>query len=573
MDRVVFTSNPKRRCGVYEFGHSTFAALERSTKYRYVYEQFEESTTSEQFCERIAAHQPVAVIHNWHPFTMPWLSDDVLVALHRRCPHVRHAMIVHDVPAPFHFSDGAIFNDPTHQAGPGEYVVSRRLFPRPEPTTDPGPVIGSFGFGLNGKGFQRIIDCVNAEFDHATVRLHIPGSDYCDKKGSQKRRVIDQCRAAAKPGINVEISSDYLDTPAMLDWLAGNAVNCFFYDDFPGRGISSVIDFALSARRPIAITRSDMFRHVVNMQPSVVIGETSLKQIIANGLTPWRPLLAKWTDENLAAEYDCAVDGIRAQPMVDLTSNRVLTPRDRERLRPSIEQMHELCPDIMSRKFPQAVFQNAFIFEQAKHLLQPGDRIILIGGYEDPIGPCLRQLGYDVTITDPQVDGRDSYQVLHDCLKSGDRYEMVISCSVLEHVEEDTVFIKTLYELLKPGGIALLTTDFKYDWQPGVPKPTPDVRLYTPERLQSLASALPEGSMLSAADWQRLPAYFHYDGADYGFCSLAFRRAADDVSDRFARELMLHSLLEVGELRRRLAIKPPTLRDKFRSWKRRLRAG
>lgn len=549
MDRVLFTSNPPRRCGVHEFGRSTWTALQRSHTYEYIYEEFDEQTDAARFCDRVARWAPVAIIHNWHPATMPWLTDDLLHELQRRFPTIRHAAIVHDQAAPQHWIDGAIFCDPTYVPGPGRFRVGRRLWERPEPTDDPGPVIGSFGFGLGGKGFQRVVEQVNREFDTATVRLHIPYSEYCDPGGERARTIADECRSLAKPGVTVEVTSHYLEREAMLDWLAGNAVNCFFYDELKGRGISSVIDFALSARRPVAITASHMFRHIVSAEPSIVIDRTTLREIIRNGIAPLRPFLEQWTAENLAAEYDAVVDAIRAEPVVDLASNRVLTPRDRERLRPAVTDLKELCPDIMSRKIPDAVFQNAFIFEQARALARREDRIVLIGGYEDPIGPSLQRLGYDVTITDPQLDGRDSDAVLEECLRTGIRYDMVISCSVIEHVEEDLEFLQSLLEMLRPGGVALLTTDFRDGWQPGIAKPTPDVRLYTLERLRMIAAALPEGSLLDAASWRAVPPYFQYDGSDYGFCSIAFRRP-ENMSERFAAKLMLRKAVRESTARR-----------------------
>ena len=495
MERVLFTTNPPRRCGVYEFGRSTWAALQCSNRYQYLYHEFDEATSADEFCSVVERVNPVAVLHNWHPATMGWLSDDILYELRRRMPAIRHASIVHDAPAPFHWIDSTVYIDPTHKIQKGEFSVGRRLWTRAEPAFDSGNIIGSFGFGLGGKGFNRVVQKVNQEFDSATIRLHIPCSEYCDPNGNLTKAVIEECKQLAKPGIHVEVSSDYLSTHDLMNWLAGNSVNCFFYDEFKGRGISSVIDFALSARRPIAISHSNMFRHIVDATPSILIEQSSLKQIIANGIEPLRPFLDRWTDADLVAGYDLAIDYAREQQDVDLVGNRVLTPRDRERLRPSVAELTELCPDIMSRKFPEAVFKNAFIFEEARKFAKTGDKIVLVGGYDDPIGPALARLGFDVTITDPQLDGRESTDVLRDAILSGTRYDMVISCSVIEHVPEDIEFVQTLYDLTVPGGTILLTTDFRDGWRAGMPKPTPDVRLYTLERLRLLANSLPSGSL------------------------------------------------------------------------------
>jgi hypothetical protein len=134
-----------------------------------------------------------------------------------------------------------------------------------------------------------------------------------------------------------------------------------------------------------------------------------------------------------------------SQEELDLRSNRVLTPADREALRPAVAELTRLCPDIMARKIPEAAFQNAFIFAQAKHTLRPGDQLVVVGGFEDPIGPALRRLGYDVDISDPHLDGRDGRAVWLDSVRSGRLYDGVICCSVLEHTADEARFVRQLY--------------------------------------------------------------------------------------------------------------------------------
>jgi SAM-dependent methyltransferase len=563
VNKVLFVNNSPRRCGVYEFGKTIWNAISPSKKLNYCYREFSEQTLVDDFLYCVKSIQPNVIVFNWHPVTMPWLNDDVLYAIHRYSPQTRMASIVHDVPAPFEWIDGNLYCDPTHVAGDRDFVLGRCISPRPIPDFDPGLVIGSFGFGLGGKGFQRVVQQVNAEFDKATIRLHVPYSDYCDPDGSVARQLIDECVALAKPGISVVASSNYLSNEDLLTWLAGNAVNCFFYDEQRGPGISSVIDLALTARRPIAITPSTMFRHVVGASPSIVIGQSSLRSIIANGLAPLENYYQSWNQFEFSNGFDLAMESIKNQPAVDMTPNRVLSNRDRQRLRPVIEDLTALCPDIMSRKFPQAVFQNAFIFEQARRLAKTGDRIILIGGYEDPIGPSLQQLGFDVTITDPFIDGRSSDDVLVDSIRDSKVYDLVISCSVIEHVEQDFDFVKAIYELLAPGGTALLTTDYRDGWNPSIRKPSSDVRLYTSERLRMLAAILPPEAFANACDWQPVPPYFHCDDSDYGFCSLTFRRPESDQWQAYGPRCLVKRLdtvvaerneleCQIAELRRQV---------------------
>lgn len=240
-----------------------------------------------------------------------------------------------------------------------------------------------------------------------------------------------------------------------------------------------------------------------------------------------------------------------SQPDMNLTSNRILTVVDRDKLKPAIAELHRLCPDIMSRKIPEAVFQNAFIYEQVKAVARPRDSMIVIGGFEDPIGPALQRLGYQVEITDPQVDCKDASAVWLDSVHAGRFYDIVISCSVLEHVSDDGLFVKQLYQLLQPGGRAFLTTDFRADWREGQPTPDPEGRLYTLERLNWLVGQLPAGNLVESPTWDSHEPYFEFNTIRYCFCALAFRKPEDaTVSD--PRDLYAPTMWDLSQTTARL---------------------
>lgn len=248
------------------------------------------------------------------------------------------------------------------------------------------------------------------------------------------------------------------------------------------------------------------------------------------------------------------MDKVMTTPKYDLTSNRVLTVEDRENLKPAIKELSDLAPDIMKRKFPVAVFQNAFIFQQAKSLAKKTDEIIVIGGYEDPIGPSLIKLGYQITIADPVVDRRDMGAVWRESLLFDIRYDMVICCSVLGQVEDDVSFIKQIYDILKPNGIAILTTDYKSDWQEGMPKPSSNFRLYNSERLHYLFAQLPTNSELDTLTWKNIEPYFSAENLNYAFCSLAFQKkerdtALNEMTKKYLHQQYCCQFEELNELR------------------------
>src|SRR5262249_42933225 len=154
-----------------------------------------------------------------------------------------------------------------------------------------------------------------------------------------------------------------------------------------------------------------------------LIQQSSLQELLRAGFAPLEPLYRRWSEEGLIARYEEIVAAVmKRQEVLDLRSNRVLTPDDREALRPAVAELTRLCPDIMAQKAPEAAFQNAFVYEQAKRGIRRADRVVVIGGFEDPVGPALRELGCDVEITDPQLDGKDAAAAVWlDAVRSGRR--------------------------------------------------------------------------------------------------------------------------------------------------------
>src|SRR5262249_46493040 len=101
------------------------------------------------------------------------------------------------------------------------------------------PIIGSFGFGTPGKGFDRIVKLVQEEFDEAIIRLNIPYARFGDEDGSKARQIAGQCRGLVKKqGISLSITHDYFDKKGLQDFLVGNSINVFLYEGMNGRGIS-----------------------------------------------------------------------------------------------------------------------------------------------------------------------------------------------------------------------------------------------------------------------------------------------------------------------------------------------
>lgn len=300
MDKILFVTHTERQCGVYQFGLSVHRVISKSQMYEFVYV---ECTNANEVDQHIAAHSPKAILYNFHPSTQPWAFQSVP---QKAATGIKQIIIRHEptLGMPDNAS-ASISQDPTFVEHDNCYCTGRAI-ERYTPRSDPGRLtIGSFGFGFGGKGFIWLAEHINREFDDAIIKYHIAYAHYGDSGGEQARSWEPQIRnVITKPGIELQMSHDFMQTPQLLDWLSGNTMNAFLYEQFYGRGISSALDFALIARKPIAITKSYQFKHVYPWVPEICIENNTLAGILALGTKPIEKLCEVWSEENLIKDYE-----------------------------------------------------------------------------------------------------------------------------------------------------------------------------------------------------------------------------------------------------------------------------
>lgn len=160
--------------------------------------------------------------------------------------------------------------------------------------------IGSFGFGFPDKNFPGIAKMVRREFDQAVIRLNIPFAEFGDHDGALARSEVAKCVEILKgSNIELQVSHDFKPANEMVEWLAENDINIFNHTPSCGRGISSSIDYALSANRPIGISSSEMYKH---MPREICIDNISLPRLIQQGTRPLKEVLEANSNERLIAK-------------------------------------------------------------------------------------------------------------------------------------------------------------------------------------------------------------------------------------------------------------------------------
>jgi len=305
MTSILIVNHTNHQCGVYQYGYNTTRLASRSTKYNFVRA---ECNSLEELIAKENEYNPGAIIYNYHSSTIGWVNTNVIA----RFLHVKHLAIHHEPHQPVPRGINIIISqDPLEPEGPNRFSVPRILhdYSGPVPKNEV-LTIGTFGFGLGGKGYDRLVERVQQEFDEAHIRMHIPYAHYGDQDGFQARGWADVARSRiTKPGITLSIDHDWFVTEDLLKFLAGNDLNFFMYDDM-ARGISGVLDFALSVPRPLAITGSLMFKHVWQLVPNVLVEHNSLVDILARGIEPLKPLYEMWSNDKFTQAYERIIDTV-----------------------------------------------------------------------------------------------------------------------------------------------------------------------------------------------------------------------------------------------------------------------
>lgn len=274
---LLFINSVEKQCGVYQYGIRLFNQLNRPDIFEYA-----ELGCQNDLISLLGSKKYDACILNYHPTLFSWWNEVIKTYyLYHEC-HLQ-------------FDTNYVLNtDPTSSFG----------IPRPiyqgivTETKSDGPTFGSFGFGFENKGFERIISIVQHQYDTATIKLLISFARFGDQNGERARQVSENCRRLiTNPGIRLEITHDFLSESEVVNFLASNDMNLFLYDYMPGRGCSSVIDYALAAKKPIAISNSDMFRHIYSDAICAYI--RPLNDILSDGTKHIIPFLEKWNPTTL----------------------------------------------------------------------------------------------------------------------------------------------------------------------------------------------------------------------------------------------------------------------------------
>ncbi|MEI7670417.1 MAG: hypothetical protein WCJ33_10080, partial [Pseudomonadota bacterium] len=164
------------------------------------------------------------------------------------------------------------------------------------------PIFGSFGFGFANKGFDKFIKIINDTYDEAIIKLVIPFAHFSPYY-INLQILYDQ---VSKPNIKLMITNNFFTNRQILKFLKSNTMNIFMYDKMTGRGISSVIDYALSVKRPLGISDSYMFRHIYSDE--ICLYKNDVKTCMNNSLEYCDNFTKLYSNDELCNKMEKIID-------------------------------------------------------------------------------------------------------------------------------------------------------------------------------------------------------------------------------------------------------------------------
>ncbi len=187
-----------------------------------------------------------------------------------------------------------------------------------------------------------------------------------------------------------------------------------------------------------------------------------------------------------------------------------------------------MAPEIVAKKIPRANIQQAFVFDTVIHFAGQfmAPRVLCVGSFEDSAAASLKKAGIQFAEIDPVVNQLDLDKFSKLPTSKPETYDIVFSTSVMEHVEDDLKFLKQITELLAPGGVCVLTVDFKEGYRVGDPLIGGDYRFYTKQDLLEKVAGLAGCDLVDPPQWDCPDPDFELCGFKYTFATVVFRKRA-----------------------------------------------
>ena len=293
--KILFCNTLPAECGVHYYGNNLAAVLKTNPELQVTLACFASLDECRQAAE---LDRPDFILYNWQQMIGGWMAGAPFDGLGKQ------VFVYHDLDARFDAFHAILFSDPTMTPHGNWHPIGRPLnfVPLPVLAVSERLTVGVNGF--LGAWASGAVAAAAAAFPGCHFRLQMPFSTFCDGQGDMARQSATLCAVIASAyGCTLEASHDNLRWPELVAWLARNDLNCYVRPvAMNWRGVSSVLDGAMCAGRPIAINRCNAFRHLHDCRPSICIEDRSLKEILETGIEPLVPYYYEFSPAQVSEE-------------------------------------------------------------------------------------------------------------------------------------------------------------------------------------------------------------------------------------------------------------------------------
>jgi len=288
---VLFINSINKQCGVYQYGVRLYNILQKCADIEYKY--FEIDNVDKYNLLITQFSKATHIVYNYHTATMGWLNNNnvckttVNIGIPHESTNNCFKLILNidpngletentfNIPRPIYENVSELLTDYKSSTQEIHDFINYK--------ENDVPIFGSFGFGFQNKGFDKIVDLINKTYNNAIIKIIMPFAHYDPSAVNNYNTVYEKClKYNVKPGIKLMIITSFCSTEDILYFLKSNNMNIFLYDTMQGRGTSSVIDYALSVNTPFGISDSYMFRHIYSDE--ICLYKTELPTCYSNSL-------------------------------------------------------------------------------------------------------------------------------------------------------------------------------------------------------------------------------------------------------------------------------------------------
>ena len=282
--KIIFLNHTQQQCGVYQYGLRLCNILSNCKINKYIYKEI---NNHKEYLNVINENEDINyVIYNCCDLTMPWLNNNTINVINKIFKKIGiiHPDWTKNLGKKIMFDIKIDFNTNNFD----ELKLNKFVVPRPiievndiflkkkienidflnfiNDFKDKNiPIFGSFGLAGKSKNWDIMIKNINDQFDEAIIKILMPSGDFCKKDTFLKNELLNIKR---KRNIKLLIYDNFIKDEELIIFLNSCDFNIILQQgdeklfDTKNTGISSTIDFFISAQKPFCISKISNFQHV-----------------------------------------------------------------------------------------------------------------------------------------------------------------------------------------------------------------------------------------------------------------------------------------------------------------------